>query len=67
MELLLKENRKMASISNLTVLTVKRRYNPKKIQFTGAVTSVISIVAYTFSITTTGAMIITFSNLVAQN
>jgi hypothetical protein len=30
MELLLKENRKMASISNLTVLTVKRRYNLKK-------------------------------------
>ena len=67
MELLLNENRKIGLISNLTVLTVKRSFNLKKNQFTGAVISVISIVAKTFSIITAGAMITAFNALVAQN
>ena len=38
-----------------------------KIQFTGAVGSVVSIVTYTISVITTGAMITAFGGSVAQN
>ena len=64
--LLVKEKRKMASMSNLTVYA-KVKFNLEKNQLTGAVASKISILAQTFSIIPTGAMITAVGTLVAQN
>ena len=56
----------MASMSNLTVYA-KVKFNLEKNQLTGAVASKISILAQTYSIITTGAMITAFGTSVAQN
>ena len=58
----------MALMSNLAVVIVVLCQNKfLKNQFTGAVASEISILAQTFSIITTCAMIAAFRTLVAQN
>ena len=57
----------ISDFTGLMVILCQESFNLKRNQLTGAVSSEISIMAETFSVITTGAMITACGNCVAHN